>query len=94
MSSINLDGLRDYQKEPVIKAALALAKEGSRAQVLMACGTGKTHVGLRTVENVVADAGLDAPVVVLFFPNLSLLSQTARVWHGQTRLDGVVFLPV
>lgn len=79
--------LRPYQSPVVYNTVLALAAEGTRAQVAMACGTGKSLVGVSVVERVVEAAGIDAPLVVLMFPNLSLLSQTIDTWARHSSLD-------
>ncbi|WP_251153807.1 DEAD/DEAH box helicase [Cellulosimicrobium sp. Marseille-Q4280] len=75
--------LRPYQ-QPISDATVAALTHGGRAQIVMACGTGKTLTGMRTVEATLAAAGLDAPVVVLAFPNLALLGQTVREWRAQS----------
>lgn len=47
-----------------------------RAQLIMACGTGKTLVGRWHAENV------SATITVVVVPSLSLLAQTLREWRG------------
>ena len=58
-----------------------------RGQVVMACGTGKTLVGLWTAEALAAKRTLVA------VPSLSLLSQTIREWTSSCR-DEISVLPV
>lgn len=70
--------LRDYQTELHASAVAALREEGTRGQAIMACGTGKTITGLRIVEDIADDS------VLLLFPNLALLAQTARSWITHT----------
>ena len=55
---------------------------GTRGKLLMACGTGKTLVGLRIAETL---AGRSGRVLVLV-PSLALLSQTLRAWVDDTEL--------
>lgn len=49
---------------------------GGRAQVAMACGTGKTLVGRWAAQR------LDSRVVVVFCPSLALVAQTVRAWRS------------
>ena len=49
-------------------------EEADRGQLIMACGTGKTMVGLWVWE------ALDAPTALVVLPSLSLLAQTVREW--------------
>jgi superfamily II DNA or RNA helicase len=58
-----------------------------RAQLHMACGTGKTLVGLWTSEKI----GSHRTLVVV--PSLSLVAQTLREWTANCD-EGVAFLPV
>ncbi|GHE31789.1 helicase [Streptosporangium violaceochromogenes] len=60
-----------------VSAATAALRNGSRAQVIMACGTGKTVVGAE-VSHRLAPAGRTLIVV----PTLDLLAQTARAYHA------------
>ncbi|OOV35488.1 hypothetical protein BV53_03755 [Candidatus Synechococcus spongiarum LMB bulk15N] len=66
---------RPHQQK-AINSALAHLAPGTRGTLLMACGTGKTLVGLRVAEAV---AGVGGRVLVLA-PSLALLSQTLRAW--------------
>jgi predicted helicase len=63
--------LRRHQKQAT-KAIRAEFKRANRATVVMACGTGKTLVGI--------DVGQEAKRKVVFVPSLALMSQTIDVW--------------
>jgi len=63
--------LRAHQKTAT-KAIRAEFKGANRATVVMACGTGKTLVGI--------DVGQEARRKVVFVPSLALMSQTIDVW--------------
>ena len=58
-----------------------------RALVVMACGTGKTHVFIGTADMISADLvhgqkeGDQPPVIIVFEPNLELIRQTVERWH-------------
>jgi superfamily II DNA or RNA helicase len=65
--------LRAHQEEATA-AILNHLKKGPRAQLLMACGTGKTLVGVETHSR------LGARRTVIFVPSLSLISQNLEVW--------------
>lgn len=69
---------REHQRE-AIDAALAGLNDADRGQMIMACGTGKTLVGLWIAEQ----AGSERVCVVL--PSLSLLAQTLREWTANAR---------
>ncbi|MCH8983360.1 MAG: DEAD/DEAH box helicase family protein [Acidobacteria bacterium] len=58
-----------------------------RGQLIMACGTGKTLVGLWVAEQ------LDSQRTLVLVPSLSLLAQTLREWTANTRRP-FTFLPV
>lgn len=73
---------REHQREAIEAGAKALAR-AERATVVMACGTGKTLVGQRTSEEVLAAAGGGARMV-LFVPSLALLDQTYQAWARNT----------
>lgn len=66
--------LRDHQERAVDAAVTALA-DGGRAQVVMACGTGKTLVGRHVAVR------LGATRTVVLVPSLALLAQTLDVWQ-------------
>lgn len=66
---------RDHQVEAL--SALDWALQGQdRAQLVMACGTGKTLVGRWYAERV------GAAVAVVVVPSLSLVAQTLREWRS------------
>ena len=73
---------RPHQREAIGKALAHLRAPGTRGKLLMACGTGKTLVGLRVAEEI---AGAGGRVLVLV-PSLALLSQTLRAWLDDARL--------
>jgi len=78
-------GLRKHQRRAVEAAVAALA-DGGRAQVVMACGTGKTLVGVHAARLLADDAqqvGEDPRPLLVLVPSLALLAQTLRVWRGQ-----------
>lgn len=80
--------LRDYQRAAV--AALTETYASSdRAQLVMACGTGKTLVGQRLTEQLTADA----EVVVVAAPSLALLAQLRREW-ARDATRPIAVLPV
>ena len=73
----------NHQQEAIDSAVAHFAEPGTRGKILMACGTGKTLVGLRIAETV---AGAGGRVVVLV-PSLALLSQTLRTWVDDAATD-------
>ena len=73
---------RPHQQQAINSALAHLKAPGTRGKLLMACGTGKTLVGLRVAE---AIAGAGGRVLVLV-PSLALLSQTLRAWLDDGRL--------
>jgi superfamily II DNA or RNA helicase len=68
--------LRDQQRRAV-EAAVEVLAYGGRAQVVMACGTGKTLVGRAVAARLAGAAGL----VGVLVPSLALLVQTLRGWR-------------
>jgi superfamily II DNA or RNA helicase len=64
---------REYQIEALAKISDTLAKS-DRAHVVMACGTGKTLVGLWAAE------ALKPKTVLVLLPSLTLLQQTLDEW--------------
>ncbi|POZ80221.1 DEAD/DEAH box helicase family protein [Burkholderia contaminans] len=72
-----LDELRKAllpQQNEAMDAALAALEQGDRAQVLMACGSGKTRIG----SSLAVATG--ARTVIAFFPSLALIKQTLGTW--------------
>lgn len=61
---------------PHQERALAALRSCERAQVVMACGTGKTLVGRWHAERIAAG------VTVVLVPSLSLVAQTLRQWRA------------
>ncbi|MBY8864491.1 DEAD/DEAH box helicase [Streptomyces sennicomposti] len=51
-----------------------------RVQVIMPCGTGKTHLAVHIAHEVAPDSR-----TLTVMPTLELLNQTARVWHTSGR---------
>jgi superfamily II DNA or RNA helicase len=92
-----LDDLQPIEPEPLFEArphqqeAVEAVVDGldarDRGQLIMACGTGKTFVGVLLAE------ALEAKRTLVLVPTLSLLSQTLRVWCAQHQED-FRFLPV
>lgn len=73
---------RPHQQEAIdcIEAKWA---DYDRCKAIMACGTGKTLMSLRLVE----DWMQDCPGTVLFCaPSISLVGQSMREWMGQSRV--------
>lgn len=73
---------RPHQQEAIdcIEAKWA---DHDRCKAIMACGTGKTLMSLRLVE----DWMQDGPGTVLFCaPSISLVGQSMREWMGQSRV--------
>ena len=64
---------RPHQRKAVREIEQGL-ENGDRGQAIMACGTGKTLVGLWAAEQ------LDSTRTLVLLPSLSLLAQTLREW--------------
>jgi superfamily II DNA or RNA helicase len=64
---------RPHQRRAVTDVVSGF-RQHRRGQLIMACGTGKTLVGLWVAERLGADR------ILVLLPSLSLLSQTLRVW--------------
>ncbi len=70
---------REHQKKAL--ACIENLTEGvSRAQVIMACGTGKTLLEMWSTER------LQARRVIVFVPTLYLMQQSFLVWSEQSGL--------
>lgn len=67
---------RPHQQEAINSALAHLKAPDTRGKLLMACGTGKTLVGLRVAEGIAGPGGR----VLVLVPSLALLSQTLRAW--------------
>ncbi|WP_179084410.1 DEAD/DEAH box helicase [Streptomyces rectiverticillatus] len=72
--------LRGHQAIAVRNTASAFLDHYARASVVMATGTGKTHVALHVAHRIAPHGN-----VVLFAPNIQLLYQTARLWYREGR---------
>jgi superfamily II DNA or RNA helicase len=92
----SLDRLRPWKPKPAKpwphqQEAVRLVVKGfasaDRGQLIMACGTGKTRVGLLVAE------AMDANRTLVLLPSLSLVSQTVREWKTNNR-RGFEFLCV
>lgn len=79
---------QDHQIEAVEKTVTML-KTNDRVQVRMACGSGKSAVGLWTAE---ALEGVST--VVVFLPSLALVRQLLHEWMEQTIWESVSYLCV
>ena len=78
---------RPHQVEAIDAICAGLDGGASRVQTHMACGTGKTLVGLRVFEQVAPD------LAVVLVPSLSLMAQTIRSWTANA-IDEFRYLPV
>jgi len=73
---------RPHQQAAIDSTLNHLQAPGSRGKLLMACGTGKTLVGLRVAEELAGPGGR----VLVLVPSLALLSQILRAWLDDARL--------
>ncbi|MFF7174817.1 DEAD/DEAH box helicase [Streptomyces pseudovenezuelae] len=71
-----LPSMRPYQKE-VHDALVTGLTNGNRGQLHAACGSGKTYMALRAVEELVRGDGL----TVVLAPSLALVGQILREWQ-------------
>ena len=74
---------RPDQQKAIDSTVGHLELPDTRGKLLMACGTGKTLVGLRIAETLAGEGGR----VLVLVPSLALLSQTLRAWMDDTTLD-------
>lgn len=74
---------RKHQQAAIDSTLAHFTEPDTRGKLFMACGTGKTLVGLRIAE---ALAGPGGRVLVLV-PSLALLSQTLHVWLADATID-------
>ena len=90
------DRLRAWRPKPkrpqphqteAIRHVVEGLKTADRGQLIMACGTGKTLIGLWVAEKI------DARRTLVLVPSLSLLSQTVREWKANDR-RGFEFIAV
>ena len=77
---------KKHQREAILKVTRGLTKV-DRGQLIMACGTGKTLLGLWISES------MGSTRTLVLVPSLSLLGQTLSAWvqHSSRRFE---FLPV
>lgn len=66
---------RPHQRD-AIAAVVDGFETADRGKLIMACGTGKTYVGLQIAEQLVGAGGR----VLILLPSISLLSQTLKEW--------------
>ena len=78
---------REHQKEAIGKILGEFGK-ADRATAVMACGTGKTLVGLWVME------ALNPAKAVIFMPSLALIRQTLHEWLRETKIEHFSFLCV
>lgn len=78
--------LREHQIEAVAKVVEGLS-DAERGKLIMACGTGKTLVGLRIAEEITKKRGH----VLVLVPSLALMSQTIRGWCEDTSANIAAF---
>ena len=71
---------RPHQRE-AIRACKKGFETSRRGQVVMACGTGKTHVGMRVAEVMGADR------ILILVPTLALVSQFIKDWKQKNEYD-------
>lgn len=70
---------RDYQAA-AISSVLEHLQTEDRAQIQMACGTGKTLVCFKVAQQLVPQAS--GKNLLMLFPNLNLIAQTIRAWNS------------
>jgi predicted helicase len=68
---------RPHQREALAKAH-EYYKTNDRGKLIMACGTGKTYVSLRMVENETKNKGL----ILVLVPSIALINQTLNEWNA------------
>jgi len=78
--------LRDYQREAIDKVRAGL-ETADRGKLIMACGTGKTFMGLKVAE----ELGGKGKMVLYMVPSLALMSQTVREWKNDCADDFLAF---
>lgn len=84
---------RKHQQDAIRKIVSTLKGTDTRVTIAMACGSGKTLVGARAVEALLA--GNESAKVVVFVPSLPLLDQIANDWVELGAFGGdFIMLPV
>ncbi len=79
-----LPARRGYQDQALAAIVDGLA-DGARATVVLACGTGKTLVGVHAAAELLSQG-----LVVVACPSLALVAQTLAVWTGTGVPDAVL----
>lgn len=74
--------LRPYQQE-MVAAVYDGLRDGGSGQIRMACGSGKTVVGQRAVEQLLPAGG----TVAVLVPSLALIAQTLAAWRQNTEQE-------
>ncbi|EOC3263991.1 DEAD/DEAH box helicase family protein [Campylobacter upsaliensis] len=76
--------LRPYQKEALeaIKGHF-LDKNEARAKVIMACGTGKSLLSIRTIDSIVSEG----EIALFFAPSLALINQMLREFFRESQSE-------
>lgn len=83
--------LRPYQKEAleIIKEHF-LDKNEVRAKVIMACGTGKSLLSIRTIDSIVSES----EIALFFAPSLALINQMLREFFRESESESYKVLAV
>ena len=81
--------LRDYQETCIENCLTGFRSGEDRGQVRMACGTGKTFVGLKLAEQLLPTGG----TVLCLMPSLALVSQMLRDWIADCDHTHFRFVP-
>ncbi len=76
--------LREHQQEAVSNT-LELLQDEDRAQIISACGTGKTLMAKDIIEKYIGS--FKNSFSVIFFPSLSLIAQTYKAWKPYIKFD-------
>lgn len=71
--------LKEHQTEAV-SSTLDLLEDEDKAQIISACGTGKTYIAKRIIEKHID--GLSRSISVIFLPSLALIAQTYNSWKS------------
>ncbi|MBP6714044.1 MAG: DEAD/DEAH box helicase family protein [Aliarcobacter sp.] len=80
-------------KEHQIEAKNCILQEmeqNSRCQFISACGTGKTIVSQRTVEEYIEK--FHTSIVLILVPSLELLSQFHKSWENNSNFKELFFI--
>ncbi len=70
---------RPYQHDAVHEVVAGLSNAGSRGQMILPCGTGKSVVALWAAEQLAGKGGR----VLYVVPSIALMGQTMREWAAQ-----------